>query len=75
MRVDHLDVAQRRHHGTTVAVNVPMDALRRHQCLCLNCGRMSGECTMADTLYACCKLNQVALMVTRCPQWEAREDE
>ena len=70
MASDHMTVEQQEHYGAKVWVNVPMDLLRRHQCLCLECkSLLLGECRTGTQLYKLCQERGVALMVTRCPIW------
>lgn len=59
-------------HGATVWCNKKLDALRRTDCLCLNCGR-ARSCPVAKTLFAVCVNNNLALAVTRCPVWEKKD--
>lgn len=63
----HLRLEKQEHQGVEVWTNVPMEMLRRHQCLCLNCSRCPQECRIAANLLEVCKNNELALMVTRCP--------
>ena len=68
---EHLLVEAREHHGAVVQTNVPMDYLRKHQCLCLNCAALhGGKCAAAAKLFAVCTAHDIALLVTRCPDWE-----
>ena len=57
--------------GETVWQNERMDLMRKEQCLCLNCGEKP-RCLVAPSLFRLCTLNDIALMVTRCPDWEAK---
>lgn len=56
------------HHGANVWTNKEMDELRKTECLCMNCDRL-GSCKPAKELYAVCRLEEIALAVTRCPMW------
>ena len=69
---EHLTVEKQPHHGDEVWTNVPMDALRRSQCLCLNCADM-GACNRASRLYDLCRRTGLALAVTRCPVFARKE--
>jgi len=60
------------HCGKEVNVNVPMDILRRKECLCLNCEYVT-TCTWAKTLFDLCKTSNLALAVTRCPIFKKKE--
>lgn len=57
------------HHNAVVSVNPTTESLRREECLCLNCHKMS-ECAKAKALYQICKDGNLALAVTRCPDWD-----
>lgn len=67
--VRDLPAALEEHYGVEVWTNLLTDPLRKKQCLCLFCTRMK-TCTVAETLYGVCKVSDVALMVTRCPDWD-----
>lgn len=56
-------------YGVKVWCNEAMDNLRREQCMCLNCGK-SQFCNRAKILHGTCILGDLALMVTRCPEFE-----
>ena len=56
-------------HGVEVFADVEMDNLRRERCLCLNCSRMDSDCSVSKDFYRLCLQNNIALMVTRCPQY------
>jgi hypothetical protein len=55
-------------YGAEVWQHPEMDELRRKQCLCLNCQDMQG-CPTAATLFELCNRRDVALAVTRCPDF------
>lgn len=59
-------------YGVWVWSNESMDANRRTQCLCLNCDMLTG-CSTSEKLYGICKQSDIALMVTRCPDWESND--
>ena len=61
-----MKIETQEHYGCKVQTNVAMDILRRDQCLCLNCDRIS-YCEEASSLYDICRDRNLALMVTRCP--------
>ncbi len=61
-------------YGATVWADGEMDALRKKRCLCLNCEH-SGSCNKAGNLYLMCKRNNLALAITRCPEWKNRINE
>jgi hypothetical protein len=46
-----------------------MDKLRKDRCLCLKCTNID-ECETAAEFYRVCSRNNVALAVTRCPEWK-----
>jgi len=61
-------------YGKTVWSNVEMDELRRTECLCLNCSKMiRQECPVAKQMYNACKDFNIAMAITRCPDWEVAE--
>ena len=70
---------QESHYGATVWVNPTTEALRRTECLCLNCGNMkpgqADHCPIALMLYGACVKGNVALTVTRCPEWTPKPTE
>ena len=55
-------------YGGMVYSNEPMDELRKSQCLCLNCSQMK-DCPTAQKLYDICVNTGIAVMITRCPDW------
>jgi hypothetical protein len=67
------------HFGVDVHVNPLMEALRPDQCLCLNCGRLdlnpADNCKNAQALYELCVKNNLAMAVTRCPNWIQKVNE
>jgi hypothetical protein len=46
------------HYGKEVFVNTEMDALRKTECLCLSCTKMS-DCHIAKDGYRLCKDNNI----------------
>jgi hypothetical protein len=60
-------------YGVEVWCNARMDLERADECLCLNCGLMNNGCKQAELLYQMCKTFNLALMVTRCPDWKEKE--
>lgn len=77
--VKGLPVIREEKYGAWVWSNVNAEAIRKAHCLCLNCDRMKpGEpdhCTKAQKAYELCKEENLAFMVTRCPDWEAKAAE
>ena len=63
------DVKWQIHHGQSVHTHAVMDALRKEHCLCLNCGWLESGCPAANALYGTCKHFDMALAVTRCPDF------
>jgi|WetSurMetagenome_2_1015567.scaffolds.fasta_scaffold441091_2 hypothetical protein len=61
---------QEEHYGVVVWVNPTTEALRRTECLCLNCTCLkpgkTDNCPYAQRLYEVCKDGNIALAVTRC---------
>ena len=68
---------QEAHYGQTVWVNPTTEPLRREECLCLNCDRLKpgqpDNCPVAQAFYEACVKGNVALAVTRCPEWRPKE--
>lgn len=64
------------HYGVRVWTHKMMDELRRTECLCRNCDRLifnsTDSCPIALALYGVCKTANVALSVTRCPEFKAK---
>ena len=63
---------QQTHYDREVMVSTEIEKLRRKHCLCLNCGDMK-ECPKAALLYNFCKLTDVAMAISRCPDFWQRE--
>ncbi|KPJ85672.1 hypothetical protein AMJ57_02240 [Parcubacteria bacterium SG8_24] len=65
------------HYGQEVWVNKTTEALRRDECLCLNCGNLRpnqpDNCPVAQAFFKLCVGENVALAVTRCPIWTPKE--
>ena len=63
-------------YGVEVWENAYMDALRKKECLCLNCGNMkpgsSDHCPAAKKLYELCREENLAMAITRCPAWKPK---
>lgn len=64
------------HYGKKVWVNPTTESVRRQECLCLNCKKMKpGEqdhCHIAAAIYVICKTENVAMAITRCPEFELK---
>ena len=56
-------------YGVLVWCNEEMDLLRGKECLCLNCHGLR-TCDTAQILYSVAKRTNVAMMITRCPNWK-----
>jgi len=61
------------HFGADVSVNPLLERMRAEDCLCLNCGKLnpnpSKNCPVAQSLYEICVRENVAMAMTRCPNW------
>ena len=57
------------HYGEMVWTNRMMDGLRKRECLCLCCDNIK-KCGNASGLLARCQDGDLALAVTRCPDWK-----
>ena len=62
-------------YGARVWQNEQTDNLRKEQCLCFHCKRMIDNCKQSHVLFAMCQAFNLALMVTRCPDWEANTND
>jgi hypothetical protein len=69
-----LDIQKVKKYGREVWCNGPTDDLRKAECLCLNCGVLK-QCPVAAQLFDLCKRQGLAMLMTRCPMWQAKEDE
>jgi hypothetical protein len=56
-------------YGKDVWQHHEMDGLRRSECLCLNCEKLT-TCDIANALLHLTVKEHVAFAVTRCPLWE-----
>ncbi|HTP56683.1 MAG TPA: hypothetical protein VMJ72_00175 [Candidatus Paceibacterota bacterium] len=67
------------HYDKSVWVNPTTEAMRRSECLCLNCRNMkpgaADHCSIAQKLYAVCMADNVAMIITRCPLWAPKPPE
>jgi hypothetical protein len=61
--------ALEKHHGQVVWADRFADQCRVERCLCLRCAKKP-TCVTAEILSMTCSTKAVAVMVTRCPQWE-----
>lgn len=55
-------------YGRMVWANEQMEQVRKEECLCLNCKRLT-DCEIASEGYVLCKLTDITFMVTRCPKF------
>lgn len=64
------------HYGQKVWVNPITEALRKSECLCLNCGNLKpgqpDNCPIAQLFYEICVTNNVAIATTRCFIWKPK---
>ena len=63
-------VTKQKHYEKDVWTNEIMDGLRPTECLCLNCEL---ECVFAESLFDICKDGNLALAVTRCPDYSPKK--
>ena len=69
-------IVQEEHYGEDVWVNKDTEPLRHNNCLCLQCAKLrfsSGDCPYAQGFYENCRRGNIALMVTRCRDWQPKE--
>ena len=61
-------------HGEEVWVHPKMDDLRKTECLCFSCSNYNPEttdhCHVAQLLYGICVDFNLAMMITRCREFE-----
>lgn len=64
------------HYGKKVWVNPTTEALRKSECLCLNCGNMKpnqpANCSIAESLFKISVNTNIAIAITRCPTWKPK---
>jgi len=65
----NVNVVKVERYGTEVYEHTEMDALRKTQCLCLNCNKL-GNCVYAEKGLELCKEAGMAWAVTRCAYFE-----
>lgn len=65
-------IQQEIHYSANVWTNTCTDKLRKTECLCFNCKAIK-ECPISKELYYICKNNDLALMMTRCKNFESEE--
>jgi hypothetical protein len=63
-------------YGLLVWENPTAEAIRKEECLCLNCGRMKpgqpDHCQVAAAFYEICKVNGNAFVLSRCAHWNPK---
>lgn len=64
-------VIQVEKYGKTVWCNGIMDSKRKQECLCLNCALID-NCKEAQHLFDFSVKHCMAMMITRCPNWERK---
>jgi len=69
VRCEMHEVKQVEKYGAIVYQNEFMDNLRRDECLCLHCGYIK-DCSTAKAFYVYCQQFDLALAVTRCPNFK-----
>jgi hypothetical protein len=60
-----MNVGKGIYYGKEAWANVELDTLRKNECLCLNCDNMT-LCDVAKKFYEICKINNMAVAITRC---------
>ena len=63
-----MKVVKKIDYNVAVWCNEKMDNARRKECLCFNC-KFIKTCDWASELFGLCKDHNLALMITRCPDW------
>lgn len=67
---------QKEYFGITVWENPLTDSMRDHECLCLNCDNLNpgspNNCPIAQELSDACVRHNVALTLTRCPEFRLK---
>ncbi len=69
---------QETHYDRVVWVSPIIEAIRREECLCWNCSKLTPgnretNCHIANKLYVICVEEDVAIPVTRCPLFQLKE--
>ena len=67
------NIKQIEKYSRMVWSNVEMDELRKTECLCLNCEKMGATCEYSSILYHLCIVADLAMMITRCPEFSRKE--
>ena len=72
------ELVREERYGKTVLTHPIMDALRRTQCLCLNCARLNvtdkkRNCPLAQGVYEMIEKYPSAFMCTRCAMFTPKE--
>ena len=62
-------IIQEEHYGSLVWTNTEMDQKRKSECLCLSCDNLD-VCRMAYKLRGICADEDMAMMITRCKNYE-----
>lgn len=64
------------HYNKQVWVNPTTESIRRSECLCWNCDNLKpdrpGNCPKASALFKVITKENLALIVTRCPDWKPK---
>ncbi|EGT3606869.1 hypothetical protein ACSW9O_15860 (plasmid) [Clostridium perfringens] len=68
----HKKIRQENHYNSKVWSNTYTDKIRKTNCLCFNCNNID-NCNTAKSLYEICKIKNMALMVTRCKEFNFKE--
>ena len=57
------------HYGKEVWVNPLTENMRHDECLCFNCTNLEG-CKTAKKIYKVCVDDNMAMTITRCPEFK-----
>lgn len=71
-----IEAVRQQHYGMTVWVSPALESFRKDQCLCLHCQKcrpgQKDHCFMADRLYRICRRGHLAMVISRCPEWQPK---
>jgi hypothetical protein len=66
-----LQYATASRYGVAVIEDVEMESLRGTRCMCVNCSR-DEFCPISFDILTLCKNRSIAVLVTRCPNFDLR---
>ena len=65
------------HYNEQVWTNKLTDTIRREECMCLHCDKMTynkeTNCSVAQQMYELCCVHNIAFMMTRCKMFTPKK--